>query len=520
MTSSSDRRAEPSDSGAPARESRLWLAALSCVLVALPFLAVRFPPITDLPQHVAQIRLFLEAMREPSSHYMVQWYTPYSLAYAVIGAAWALVSPEKVGRVAVLALAVLWTLGTHTLAARRGRSGAAAVLASTLVFNLVLYWGFLSFAFGWIAFVPWFLLASRPAEQPFRWTDAVLYLFGAILLYVSHVLWLVFGLCWLALACLVHRVPARIAALRLASVSPVIAAVAVWYPSLAAAGFVSPTEWFVPVLERLSFSWFVDAALGGIQGTTESLVVGFLLGWVGLSLLQNRKALRASVDADLALLAAVLLTMGFLLPDEHMNTISFGVRWIPPGVIALVLAVPAPRLLERQQRAVALAMLAVFCLATAGAWKRFERDELSGLDESLAQLPQEPHVLGLDFIKKSATIKWRPFLQTFAYAQVEHGGTLNFSFAGFAPSLVVYRERRVGVPWTVGLEWYAERVRLEDFRHFDYVIVNAPERAHRAFSRDAPVEPVTTAGRLRLYRSKRIAADAPDAPPDSGADRS
>src|SRR5262249_22119469 len=157
---------------ASTRERRLPLALLCCGLVAVPFLAVQFPPITDLPQHVAQIRLLLETMRDPSSHYMVQWYTPYSLAYALIGAAWALVPPAEVGRVAVLGLAVFWTLATHALAARRGRSGAAAALASTLVFNLVLYWGFLSFAFGWLAFVPWFLLVSRPAEEPFRWTDA------------------------------------------------------------------------------------------------------------------------------------------------------------------------------------------------------------------------------------------------------------------------------------------------------------------------------------------------------------
>jgi hypothetical protein len=39
---------------------RLSLALVSCVLVALPFLAVSYPPITDLPQHTAQVRLFLE----------------------------------------------------------------------------------------------------------------------------------------------------------------------------------------------------------------------------------------------------------------------------------------------------------------------------------------------------------------------------------------------------------------------------------------------------------------------------
>lgn len=41
---------------------RLSFALVSCVLVALPLLAVSYPPITDLPQHTAQVRLFLETL--------------------------------------------------------------------------------------------------------------------------------------------------------------------------------------------------------------------------------------------------------------------------------------------------------------------------------------------------------------------------------------------------------------------------------------------------------------------------
>lgn len=495
-----------STQGRGAGTQRLQLAFLSCLLVGLPFLVVQFPPVTDLPQHVAQIRLLLEAIGDPASSYMIQWYTPYSLPYAVIGLSWALFSPENAGRVAVLILAVLWTLAAHGLAAKRSRAPVAAVLASLLVFNLVLYWGFLSFAFGWVAFVPWFVLTTRRGGEDFGWKSAIVYLAGAVLLYVSHVLWLIFGIGWLVLSCVVHRVPRQVAAKRVASVLPVVAAVAIWYPNLAASNFVSPTVWFVPFLERVSFSWFADGVLGGMYGPAESLVVGFLLAWLALSLLQNRKVLRTSVDGELVLLSCALLVLSLFLPDQHMNTIGFAVRWLPPAMIALLLALPPPRLLERQQRAIAVALLAVFCLATAAAWKRFERVELSGLSESLARLPERPHVLGLDFVKESPTIKSRPFLQTFAYAQVVHGGSLNFSFAGFAPSLVVYREPR-GVPWTIGLEWFAERVRVDDLRHFDYVLVNAPAKAHDAFVRTAPIEAVTTSGRWRLYRNSAAASD-------------
>src|SRR5262245_37973151 len=63
--------------------ARMVAALLGGALLALPFLAVRFPPITDLPQHVAQIRLFLAALADPDGAYRIQWFTPYSAAYVV-----------------------------------------------------------------------------------------------------------------------------------------------------------------------------------------------------------------------------------------------------------------------------------------------------------------------------------------------------------------------------------------------------------------------------------------------------
>jgi hypothetical protein len=181
-----------------------------------------------------------------------------------------------------------------------------------------------------------------------------------------------------------------------------------------------------------------------------------------------------------------------------MNTIQFAARWLPPAMIAAVLAVPAPTALPRLHVPLAVALLGTFCLSTAVAWQRFERDELSGLQESLAALPSSSRVIGLDFVKDSAVVKGRPFLQTFAYAQVLHGGTLSFSFAGFAPSPVVYRQRRVQ-PWTPNLVWFAERVQKSDLGYFDYALLNGPERVHAVFATEASLAPRTSSGRWRLY---------------------
>ncbi len=490
---------------APARSARLEsartrvLAAVLCsALVAVPFLAVRFPPVTDLPQHVAQIRLFLATLGDPDSGYRIQWFTPYSAAYAVLGAAWALCAPADAGRVAMLAFGVLWTLVVHGLAAARQRPVAAALLASVLFFNHTVYWGFLSFAAGWLAFVVWFLVASRGSTDAFSWRDGLVQFGAALLLYCSHALWFAFGVAWLGVYAAVHRWPLRLALWRLASVAPVAVGAALWYPHLQALGFVSPTIWFTPPLARLSPGWMVDAVLGGIHGHAEYLIAGILLAWVLGGLWQQRASLRRAVDRDLLWTGLLLLALGLVLPDQHMNTIQFAARWVPAGAILLILAVPAPAVAVPIQRPLALAVVAVFSLATTLAWMRFERDELSGLPAALAGLPDGQRVIGLDLVQDSAVIKGRPFLQTFAYAQVLRGGRLNASFAGFAPSLVVYRQRRPA-PWTASLEWFAERVRPADFAYFDYALVNGRSDIHAQLSR-MPLTRVTADGRWRLYQ--------------------
>src|SRR4030042_2228758 len=88
--------------------TRIIFAVLCCLLAAVPFLVVKFPPITDLPQHAAQIRLFGEALSQPDSPYRIQWLTPYSLVYAVLGGRWVAFGPENAGRIGMLLLALLW----------------------------------------------------------------------------------------------------------------------------------------------------------------------------------------------------------------------------------------------------------------------------------------------------------------------------------------------------------------------------------------------------------------------------
>jgi hypothetical protein len=494
---------EPADGiAAEPTRARLACLAVSGLLVALPFVSVEFAPITDLPQHLTQARLLHEAIADPDGPYRIQWLTPYLLGYLPLGLAWQLSPGQAAGRTAMLILAGLWTVATHWLAFRRGRPVAAAVLASVLFYSHVTYWGFYSFAIGWLAFVPWFLLTARPGGARFRARDVPLYLGAAGLLYVSHALWFAAGTAWLLLRSVVARTPPRTVALQLISISPVLVVAVVWYRQLS--GFSSPTRWIATPSARLSFSWLVDSTLGGLHGPLEAATIALLALWVGLGLYQNRGRLRGRLDRDLCLAAGLFLALALVLPQLHQNTIAFASRWLPLAALTLLLGVPAPRGDRSLRNASAFAAVAVFIVVTSLAWVRFERQEWAGLSESLSALPPNPRVIGLDYVRTSPIVKGRPFLQGFAYAQVVRGGQLNFSFAEFAPMGVVYRTPRAR-PWTRGLEWFAERVTRSDFSHFDYALVNAEGWWHSSLAASGALTPVTGQGRWRLYRINAIA---------------
>jgi hypothetical protein len=496
---------------APGARDRALLAAASGVLVALPFLVVRFPPITDLPQHVAQIRLLLETIGHPASPYTIQWFTPYALVYGVIGAAWAAVGPLAAGRVAMLGIGLLWMAAIHGLAAARGRSPAAATLASALFFSHNVYWGFYNFVFTWPIFLLWLYLTTGKRARRTGGTDLAALLGCAALLYMSHILWLAVAILWLVLSGFAFRVPVAVLALRLTSVTPVLVGAALWYPHLAARGFRSPTMWGPSPLVRVTPRWLVSAGLGGLTGPIEGLVLGGIALWLVAGFWGCRRPDRArgAIDREWLLAAGLLLVLALLLPIQHTNTIRFAERWAPCAIILALLAVPAPRIRPLLQRGVAVGLLGILTLTTAAVWRTFERANLAGLQAALDALPARPRVIGLDYVGSTPLLNGRPFLQTFAYAQVIHGGTLNFSFAEFAPSLVVYADRR-RVPWAPNLEWFPERVRPGDFLYFDYALINGGPDLHRSVPERFPVMPVTTSGTWRLYATRG------GKPPDPG----
>jgi hypothetical protein len=107
-------------------------------------------------------------------------------------------------------------------------------------------------------------------------------------------------------------------------------------------------------------------------------------------------------------------------------------------------------------------------------------------------------VLGLDHAPESRFIEGRPFLQAFAWAQAERGGTLNFSFAEHDSTLVTFAGPHES-PFSPGLEWLPERAKARDLRAADALVVHGDDQVHAALAARPEVVAVTTSGAWRLY---------------------
>jgi hypothetical protein len=475
-------------------------ALVTAVVIALPFLAVDFTPITDLPQQAAQIKLATEVL-DGSNEYRFNILAPGTLSYGLFAVGWRFAGAGSAGRIAYLLLACLW-LGAFAVVAREYRRDPVLVpLTGLFFFSQSLYLGFASFLFGAVAFLV-FICFERWLQRRRSGPGEIAALTVAgILLYTSHLLWFVAAAAWLAIASLRADMPRRRLASRIASMLPALALTAVWMPQLAQSGFHSPTTWGTLPWARLAPGELILILFGGLLGPVEPFVLSAVLAWIAIALWQHRADLRSAVNVPLLKVAGVMLLLALALPHLYQNTLNFGERWAPVGAAVLVVALPPPKFRSWLKWALSLLLIAGLSLSTTAVWNRFEEVELTGLEASLAALPERPRLLGLDFYRLSRFVRTQPFYQIPAYAQVLKGGSLGFTFASFPASPVVYREWE-NTPWSPGLEWFPHHLldSMEDVGHFDYLLIHAGPNGHELFYKQDVLEPVTPPDRWRLYR--------------------
>jgi hypothetical protein len=452
------------------------------LLVIVPFGVVDRPLMADLPQHVAQVRLFYDYWRGTAEGPDLEFqpWTPYLLAYLPMALAWPLLGPEGAGRFGAASMAIAWVAGLHWMAWRRGLSSAAATLASLLVFHQALAWGVLAFISGFPCFVVWLEVLQVQSRQHSLLRATLWITLAGCGLWFSHALWFLAGLAAYGTAVLIRPGEWSKA---LAKIMPLLVLLLVlvglsrrWV----AHGFIAEYHEPYRLLERFHPISFRDSLVGVTWSSLENWVLVAIAVWVGGAAFTVWHR-RSAYDRQLFVSASLLFLLYCLLPRYHNHTVLFAQRWLAPAVALVLIALPAPCIYPKVARGYAMVALASMALLVAVHWWQAERSELAGFNEAIAAVDHPVCVVGLDYIHSSQWLLGRPYLQMATWIQIRTGSRTAFSFADLGPQPMVYRVNRQhaihhDVFWDVRL---LEAVHLQEF---DVVLLRAEPERHAAIA--------------------------------------
>jgi len=479
----------------------LDLAFCVCALAALlPIWTVKYLPMTDLPQHAAQIFMWSH-INDPGLRlrdtYELNWFTPYLLGYATVGVlGWLM--PLFVALKVVITLSVL---GTPAALRHLLRTADAnqwwSLLGFPAAFGFSFYWGFLNYLVAIPLGLLFLALVVRHGRSPSKRTSTLVAT-SALLLLVAHVL--VLGICGLAACCIViaNTSSRRERMLRLLPLAAPVLLVGAWsVTTRARESQVSvPTVWNVGL-----FRIFELPALIFAVPDRQQAVAAFGLA-VGLAVIAGGRVARQRWRW-LPLVATLVVFL--LAPHRGFGTYFLYQRFAVWVLLFGVLAIDADGkgLLRQKLFHVSLALLVVVWLMALAVRHQAVDVDARQFDGLLTKMEPNKRVLSLSFLRENERVIGAPFLHFPAWYQAEKGGVLGFSFAVFFPEIVRYRPGHAP-RMTMHLEWEPQLFQWARDGDYDYFVVHAATDLGRVlFARaNAPVTLELQAGRWWLYRKR------------------
>lgn len=448
-------------------------ASLLAVATILLLFSVHYLPMVDLPQHAAQVALWLhhdDPRFGPAELYEFNWFTPYLLGYALTRG-FALLLPIPLAIKAVIALAIIGLpLAAWRLCHVSGADRVWSLAAFPLGLGFCFHWGFLNY----IVALPlgvWLLAEVLRYAQQRTLRRALVVVALTLVLFFAHAL--VLAVCGLTAVVLLLAQPGTIRS-RLLVVWPLAAPLpllATW-AALAHGGEAAQTqlgyEWGAVWRRPLEWPGLLLGSADDLLARFGLLVAVIVLLWLGV-----RLSGRQRIWTGLLVLALVYLTF---------PVFGFGVALLYPRFAVLVALVTLPTLSlptsawRRRAVQTLIVLLPALWLAVAGVrFHAFDRDARS-FDRLLDIMEPGKRVrmLMLD-LRAPGALDFPVMMHFPTWYQVSKGGQMNFSFALFFPELVRYH----GMPsfsTPRGAETAIERfVYARERVHFDYFVV----RAHR-----------------------------------------
>ncbi|MDP9150639.1 MAG: hypothetical protein M3O36_11965 [Myxococcota bacterium] len=459
---------------------------LVAVLASAPAWIVKHPPLQDMPIHLATIRI-IKSFHDPAFGFQENFVlalgrTQYVLYY-LVGALLAFLVGVDAANVTLLSLYLGGTvLAMRALLRALGRDERLSLFVVPLLVNTMFLYGLFPFLLG-IPLMLWALArAVLHFERPTLSGGALLGTL-ALALFYSHVF--PFGIfCIGFIAMFPWGRPSR----WLPCGAPTLPALAafVWWTFLTAAGRLArgaatdsgadPHRAMDAAILELP-NWFTNV----FRDTTDEVVIVALallvVASLGLSLGDRDHAKRSARAYVVLPMACVVLY--FVLPEAH------GYIWLIAQRFPILFAITAIPLLRIPQGARGLAVTAAAVAVSAGSivntckhFIRFEIDEVGDIDDAIDAMQPRRRVCALIYDRGSNIVNNQPFLHFGSYYQVEKGGVIMFTYAGYLHWPVDFQPDKYPPPGGAARmrwEWTPEAVPLgEIYPYYDYVLTRGP----------------------------------------------
>jgi hypothetical protein len=505
-----------------------FAAVVTLVSVARPFVAVRYPAMTDLPFHAASASA-IRHYWDPSFHFADQFElhpleVPYLSSYVLMALLMTVMPPLAATKIVTVLMLLMLPIGLGTLTWGMRKSPLLGLAALPFVWGPLTHWGFVNFvaAIGLLAAT--LGLTLRVLDRPTRRSRIAL---GGVLvlLFFTHVFRLPFALLGVLSTTLAMFPVTRRVRPVLLPLLPSAALLALFLVVRPPALTGAPLSFALHGERMRDFASYIVGSFNDNQEiplARSHLSLLALTAFVGVLAhrflerwrrprFQRRFARHASLAVGLSVALALLAFLA--LPME------IGVWWyVFPreatvvAVVALALLPDLPRaLLLRAGVSIVLAMssLGVTALVTRN-WSSFDvatRD----FERISHDIQSAPKLCYLVFDHRGATLKSTAFIHLPAYIQAERGGWLSFHFASFGASPLRYRvdpDAVVPPPTPRRWEWTPKRFRVEEHGpFFDTFLVRDARDPSAIFRADPSIDLVAHEGSWWLFRRTDVEAD-------------
>lgn len=467
------------------RSARAWPIVfwVTAVVTALPLFAARYPPLTDVPEHVAVIATLARLMPGGGGapYEVALGHSQYLLFHAV-GAVLARAIGDAVlaNKLLFAFVAVMWPVSVRALLRATRRDERLAIFAAMVFWNRATIVGLEPYVASVPLAVFGLAMVVRQVREPRWWRVAGTAALGLCVFYTHASSYVLFAFTTGATVVAMtwrDRLGVRSALGTLVALGPSALAAALWWRagSLSDAGAQPGGVDRMPIADSLSqmpiwtfdvWKSHVDEVCAAVWWIAYGVVV--VASWRRETSTNTRRS-EWVLWVPFGCAAAVYLTTPFRIGGAAM----LNVRLAP---VLTLFALLGLRLARGRLATVPLAMAACAALVTAGnaalEIRAVQREKIGDLDELLEQMEPGTRVATLNFDKGSPRTHFWPYVFAGSYHRSRGGAVASYSFVEL-PHWPVHYARGQAPPehgpfW--GFRPCAYRYR-QDGAFYDYVLV-------------------------------------------------